>query len=79
MTKITNLEKFALEQIFRPYQNMLDFGEKRLDKLPMKIDEIPSFIEAHPEWWGMVKDRILRCKFYFPNYIQHKLLSYLRK
>jgi hypothetical protein len=78
-TKVTDLEKFALEQIFRPYQNMVEgLGEKRLTILPMSLDEVPVFIEKNLEWWKLVRNRIVRCKFYFPSYINHPIVDMVR-
>lgn len=75
--KITDLEKFALEEIFRPYQTMLDFGEKRLKKLPIPLDKIPNFISNHQEWWKLVKARITPMDVYFPDYIHHELVDFI--
>ena len=58
MKKITDLEKFAVENIFRPYQNMVGFGDKPLNKLPMGLDEIWFFGRTHPEWWQLVIGRL---------------------
>jgi hypothetical protein len=79
MKKITDLEKFALEQIFRPYQNMAGYGDIPLDKLPVELDYIPKYAETYPEWWKLVKDRIKRIKFYFPRYICHPLVNMLEE
>lgn len=75
--KVTNLEKFALEQIFRPYQTMLGF-EKRLEKLPFSIDEIPNLMANNPEWASVVLDRIKRIGFYFPVYIKHDIVRIIK-
>lgn len=80
MTRITDLEKFALEEIFRPYRNMIpEIGDKRLTKLPCKLKEIPQWAEKYPEWWKCVKGRIDRIGFRFPGYIVHPLVGIICK
>ena len=74
MKKVTDLEKFALEQIFRPFQGMLDFGEEPLKKLPMELEEMGDFSDAHPEWRKCVADRLNKIDYYFPRYISQKVL-----
>lgn len=76
--KTTNLEQFALENIFRPYQNMINLGDHPIRILPMKLDEIPDFILANPKWWHVVKDRIIKCNFYFPPYIKHRIINLIK-
>jgi len=77
-TKITDLEKFTLEHIFRPYQTMI-MDENRLEKLPMPLDEVALYADANPEWWDVVHDRIKRIGFYFPNYINHEIVDLVRE
>jgi hypothetical protein len=75
--KVTDLEGFALEQIFRPYQGMAGLPAKRLDKLPMGIDDIVGFAKENPVWWGLVRDRIKRIGFAFPKYVKHELVDFI--
>lgn len=75
--KITDLEKFALEHIFRPYQNMTGFGYKRLKSLPMILDAIPAFAKQHPEWWNNVICRLAKLELFFPYYINHRLVDFI--
>jgi hypothetical protein len=79
MVKVTDLEKFALEQIFRPYQSMVaELGEKRLTELPMHIDAIPMFAKQNPLWWELVKDRLIKMNVWFPVYIKHQIVEMMR-
>ena len=77
MKKVTDLEKFALEHIFRPYQNMIGY-EKYLDKLPMSIDEIPNLMTDEPDWAKCVLDRIHAIGFKFPTYINHNIVRIIK-
>ena len=77
-TKVTDLEKFALEQIFRPYQTMIGLGDEPITRLPIPLKDVPNILNANPEWWAAVKDRIIRCGFYFPEYIKHPIVDCLR-
>lgn len=77
-TKVTDLEKFALEQIFWPYQSMTEFGGKRLESLPISIDEIPLFAKNNERWWQCVSARIHRMNVYFPQYIKHPIVDMIR-
>ena len=83
---IKDLEKFALSQIFRPYQTMLEPFEgldlrgeqKTLTRLPMPLEEIPEFAEQNKEWRDLVLGRIEKCDFKFATYICHPLVDYLK-
>lgn len=80
--KITNLEKFTLEQIFRPYQSMLFGGAdvKRMSGLSKdyNLDTVLDLFNGNPEWRDVVMNRIVRCEFIFPDYIQHPLVSFIK-
>jgi hypothetical protein len=81
MTKrITDLEKFALEQIWRPYQNHISLGiEKRLEALPMSIEETAvKLIQDETGWSKLVLDRISAIGFRFPYYISHPLVDVVK-
>lgn len=75
--KVTDLDKFALKQIFWPYQSMIGLGETAIKHLPMAINEIEDFAKKHPDWWECVINRIRKCKFYFPHYIKHTLVVFI--
>ena len=78
--RITDLEKFALEQIWRPYQNHESIGfEKRLEALPMSIGETANkLITDDTGWSKCVLDRISAIGFTFPPYINHPLVDVVR-
>ncbi len=79
MKKITDLEKFALEHIVRPYQDGLGLGfDERVTKLPFTLDELADKLKKNNEWSRMVLDRIRRIKFYFPEYINHRLVQIIK-
>lgn len=77
MSKVTDLEKFALEHIVRPYQNM-KWGEGNQGKLPCSLDELATMLEADDDWSKCVLARIHGIGFTFPAYINHKLATLCR-
>jgi hypothetical protein len=80
MKRITDLEKFALEQIWRPYQNHDAFGyERRLESLPMSLEETAQALITDTTGWSkLVLDRICAIGFSFPSYISHHLVDVVR-
>ncbi|RVL48443.1 hypothetical protein CN138_08920 [Sinorhizobium meliloti] len=78
MKRITDLEKFALEQVWRPYQNMKGY-EKRLEALPMSLEETAKLLITDETGWAeCVLDRIAAVGFTFPSYINHHLVDVIR-
>lgn len=77
--KVTDLEKFALEQVYRPYWSKLMQSDQRIDRLSEHygLDDILLHFSADPEWATLVLDRIYRCKFVFPTYIVHPLVRHI--
>lgn len=73
--KITDLERFAFEEVMRPYGPLLGYGH--LKALPVPMGEIPALAGANPEWWSHVTDRLWRCGFWFPTYLVHPLVDLL--
>lgn len=86
MSRVTDLEKFALEQVYRPYWNTLiiDLGvvpEGRPDRLTknVNLENAVSLLKAHPKWANLVIDRISRCKFTFAKYLEsHELVKFIQ-
>lgn len=79
MGRVTNLEKFALEEIWRPYQNMVGY-ESRLKALPKSIDETAEILaRGGTEWSRCVLGRIANIGFRFPDYIKHPLVDVVRR
>ncbi|NTB01587.1 hypothetical protein [Agrobacterium tumefaciens] len=83
MTKrITDLEKFALEQVWRPYQNRDGFAfakEDRFEALPMSLEETARLLITDESGWSKcVLDRISAIGFTFPSYIYHPLVDVVR-
>ena len=78
--RITDLEKFALEQIWRPYQNheSLRF-ERRLEVLPMSLEATAKKLVTDETGWSkLVLDRVCAIGFTFPSYIHHHLVDVIR-
>lgn len=73
--RITDLEEFALAQIWRPYQTKMGY-EDRLERLPMSIDETAKLLVMDETGWSSaVLDRMCNIGFRFPPYIVHELVN----
>lgn len=80
-TKITDLDKFVLEQVYRPYQKiLLGSNTKRMERLDStyNLNTVMDVIDDNPQWALDVMGRIVRCNFTFPDYVQHPLVSYIK-
>lgn len=76
--KITDLEDFALEEIIKPYQNLLEPKYQRSIKLPFSLNKIAHMLLQDTRWAGFVKNRLSGLNYYFPDYIEHSLVKVLR-
>lgn len=76
--RVTDLDKFSLEEIWRPYQTKAGFSERRLEKPPLDLDGTAAVLAKDSEWSRAVLDRARACKFYFPSYVQHPLVDLIR-
>jgi hypothetical protein len=73
--RITDLEDFALTQIWRPYQTKMGY-EDRLERLPMSLDETARLLVTDETGWSSaVLNRICAIGFRFPPYIVHELVN----
>lgn len=79
MTKrVTDLEQFALEHVWRPYQTLMGH-EKRLEKLPMSLEDTAKLLITDDSGWaGNVLGRIVAIGFTFPPYVMHPLVDVVR-
>lgn len=78
--KVTDLDKFVLEQVYRPYWGALMGSDyPRLDNLTgnHNLDTVMNDLLEKPEWARLVLERIYRCEFTFPYYIVHPLVSHI--
>ena len=76
--RVLDLDKFSLEQIWRPYQTMVGY-ERRLEKVPMSLtDTLAALKLAEGDWPESVLDRIARINPTFPPWISHPLVDYLK-
>ena len=79
--KVTDLDNFALDQIYSPYESMLpDLVNHKNEKLTgfYGLDTAVYDLKNNPEWRKLVVQRLDKCGFTFPPYIIHKLVDYLR-
>lgn len=75
--RVTDLEKFALEQVWRPYQNLIGY-EQRLEKLPVSIDETARLLSLNTRWSALVLGRLAAIGISIPYYIKHPLADVIR-
>ena len=73
-----NLEKLALEQLVRPYQNLKWGKDTRFESLPISMDELTSLLSEINEWSDVVLHRFSRIGVQVPNYIHHDLIDFLK-
>jgi hypothetical protein len=78
MRKITDLEKFALEHIIRPYQNEMPDRWTNYGKYKPGLEELAMMLKEDTEWSRMVLNRIRRIKFSFPSYVKHELVEIIK-
>lgn len=77
--KVTDLDKFSLEQVWRPYQTKAGVGDDaRLTSSPMNLDDTAAKLAEDTEWSRLVLSRIRACNFYFPPYVKHRLVDVVR-
>jgi len=79
--KVTDFEKFVLEQVYRPYWNKLfNTDVKRLERLSKDygLDSVLDLFVGNPEWEKLVMGRIKSLNFTFPEYIDHPLVDYIK-
>lgn len=81
--RITDLEKFALEQIVRPYATYLGYDWKdRVTSLPFSIEIVAEKLKEDTQWACSVIDRLRGVhrhnRITFPSYIQHPLVDVVR-
>lgn len=76
--RITDLEDFALTQIWRPYQSKMGY-EVRLERLPMSIAKTAELLVTDKTGWSeAVLDRVCAVGFFFPEYVKHPLVDVVR-
>ncbi|MDR6818482.1 hypothetical protein J2X76_003659 [Neorhizobium sp. 2083] len=77
MMRVTDLEKFSLEQIWRPYQTHKGF-ETRLEAAPYNLGETARMLQEDNEWSRAVIYRLCGVKPTFPAYIVHPLVDVVK-
>jgi len=77
--KVTDLEKFALEQVVRPYQNMKFDQDRPFVRLPCSLHKLAVMLDENDKWAICVKDRIRRIGFWFPSYIDNFFVTIIRR
>ena len=75
--RVTDLEKFSLEQIWRPYQTLKGF-EERLMSAPYNLGDTARMLQEDDEWSRAVIYRLCGIKPTFPAYIVHPLIDVVK-
>lgn len=76
--RVTDLEQFALEQVWRPYQSLMGH-EDRLQALPMSLEDTAKLLVTDESGWAArVLGRIVAIGFTFPPYVMHPLVDVVR-
>lgn len=75
--RVTDLEKFSLEQIWRPYQSIYGY-EDRLIAPPVGLEKTAHLLLEDTEWSRCVLDRLRRIGVTFPSYIVHPLVDVVK-
>lgn len=75
--RVTDLDRFSLEQVWRPFQNMITH-EQRLNAPPCSLDETALRLTEDTEWSRRVLCRIRAIGFAIPSYIHHPLADVVR-
>jgi hypothetical protein len=78
--KVTDLERFCLEHVWRPYQTKF-FPDliQRLETSPFSITETAIKLSEDTEWSRAVLSRIGLIGFHVPPYVVHPLAEIIRK
>lgn len=78
--KVTDLEQFTLEQIYRPYQLCLGIGNERLEKLTKEynLENARGLLIKNKKWSRLVLSRLQKIGIEFPPYIQHPLVNFIK-
>ncbi len=86
--KITDLEKFALEHVWRPYWPMHPNAgprqangtpERYGDKLRHTLMQTLSALQENREFREAVLSRLSGIGVFFPGYIKHDLATYITR
>jgi hypothetical protein len=76
--RVTDLEKFSLEQIWWPFQTLAGLSKARLTSTPYSLDETAQILSEDSQWSECVLGRLSRIKPDFPAYIVHPLVDVVR-
>ena len=87
MKTIYNLEKFVIEQMFRPYQSIIvttDFQAKeKIKKIENQLRRKPEIImyilKNNKNAFRLVFDRLSRLDFKFYKWLKHPLIDEINK
>ncbi len=87
MSIIYNLEKFVIDQMFRPYQSIIvteDFQAKeKIKKIENQLRRNPemimSILNSNKNAYRLVFDRLSRIDFKFYKWLKHPLIDEINK
>ena len=81
--RVTDLEKFAMEEIWRPYWPIQPFPGGEVNgygnTLRHSLDQTVTALREHPDWREVVVGRLARIGVGFPPYVVHPLADLIRE
>lgn len=76
--RVTDLDKFALEEIWRPYQTMKGY-ERRLERSPMSLTCTAAELANDTTGWAdRVFNRLRGIGVRFPSYVKNELVDVIK-
>ena len=87
--RVTDLEKFSLEEVWRPYWPTYDRGDlprpvnahgmlERLQVAPASLAATADALQVDDEWSRRVIRRLASCDVEFPPWVLHPLVDVVR-
>jgi hypothetical protein len=87
--RVTDLEKFSLEDVWRPYWRSYDRGDLprpvdahgnlvRPAAPPLTLAETAAALRVDDRWSRLVIQRLARCDVEFPEWVRHGLVDVVR-
>lgn len=77
--RVTDLEKFSLEQIWRPYQTLAGLPDRPETSAPYSLGDTARMLQEDNEWSRAVIYRLCGIKPTFPAYIVHPLVDVVKE
>ena len=80
--RVTDLDKFSLEEIWRPYwpmrTDLRSATRPHLKRAPKSLADTAAELSIQSKWSDAVIDRLSRCRYVFPEWVQHPLVDVVK-